>query len=218
LKKLLDRSAAVEDYFDEEANIKVEGGVVFYGEEAIHNVVVEKILHFMRRGLPFEPLVKFLGKLMDNPSRRAVNELYTFLEHKNMPLTEKGNFLAYKGVTSEFRDFYSGSFDNTVGSELKMIRNQVCDDADIGCSKGFHAGSYEYAKGYASGGGHLILVEIDPSDVVSVPKDCDCQKLRTSQYSVLAVYETVEAPPLEEGIFELLLRGDGLPKLIMANN
>ena len=100
----------------------------------------------------------------------------------------------------DFKDHYSGKFDNSVGQTLSMRRNQVCDDADIGCSYGFHAGSYEYAKGYSSGGGNLLRVEIDPSDVVSVPKDCDCQKLRTSKYVVVALHETIEAP-LDEGIY-----------------
>ena len=76
----------------------------------------------------------------------------------------------------------------------------MCDDADIGCSDGFHAGSYDYAKGYSHNGGHLMRVEIDPSDVVSVPKDCDCQKLRTAKYTVVALHETIEEP-LDEGIY-----------------
>ena len=92
-----------------------------------------------------------------------------------MPLTPEGNFLAYKGVNDDFTDKYTGKFSNAVGQVLEMRRNGVCDDANMGCSSGFHAGSYDYAKGYASGGGNLMVVEIDPSDVVSVPLDCDCQ-------------------------------------------
>lgn len=204
LPNLFDESKAVEDYFDAEAGVTVKDGAVFYTadgqEEALHGVVVDKILHFMRNKLPYKPLVRFVGKLANNPSRRAIDELYTFLEHKNMPITPDGNFIAYKGVKSDFKDHYSGKFDNSVGQTLSMRRNQVCDDADIGCSYGFHAGSYEYAKGYSSGGGHLLRVEIDPSDVVSVPKDCDCQKLRTAKYKVVALHETIEAP-LDEGIY-----------------
>ena len=45
-----------------------------------------------------------------------------------------------------------------------------------------------------------MVVEIDPSDVVSVPLCSDCQKLRTSKYKVVAVYETIDAPPLDEGL------------------
>lgn len=192
LPNLFDMARAVEDYVD--GNVTVRHNTVFYKDVEVHNHVVDRLLDFMQEGLPFEPLVRFIDKLMDNPSRRAVNELYSFLEHKNMPLTPEGNFLAYKGVNEDFTDKYSRSFDNSVGQVLEMPRNTVCDDANVGCSAGFHAGSYEYAKGYASGGGHLMIVEIDPSDVVSVPHDCNCQKLRTSKYKVVAVHETIERP------------------------
>ena len=202
LEKLFDVQQAVEDYLDEDAEIEIRDGQVLYQGESVHNLVVEKIMSFMRNGLPYKPLVKFLGKLMDNPSRRSVDELYKFLEHKNMPLTPEGNFLAYKGVNEDFTDKYSGKFDNSVGNVLEMRRNGVCDDANMGCSSGFHAGSYEYAKGYASGGGNLLVVEINPADVVSVPHDCNCQKLRTSKYKVVSVYETIERPALEHELYD----------------
>ena len=202
LEKLFDVQQAVEDYLVEDAEIEIRDGQVLYQGESVHNLVVEKIMSFMRNGLPYKPLVKFLGKLMDNPSRRSVDELYKFLEHKNMPLTPEGNFLAYKGVNEDFTDKYSGKFDNSVGNVLEMRRNGVCDDANMGCSSGFHAGSYEYARGYASGGGNLLVVEINPADVVSVPHDCSCQKLRTSKYKVVSVYETIERPALEHELYD----------------
>jgi hypothetical protein len=202
LENLFDVESAVQDYLDDEAEIEVKDGAVSYKGEVVHNQVVDRILDFMRQNLPYQPLVKFLGKLMENPSRRATDELYSFLEHKNMPLTPEGNFLAYKGVNMDFTDKYSGKFDNSVGNVLEMRRNGVCDDLNKGCSAGFHAGSYEYAKGWAGGGGHLMVVEIDPADVVSVPLDCECQKLRTSKYKVVAHYETIEAPALEHHLYD----------------
>jgi hypothetical protein len=202
LQSLFNVETAVQDYLDKEAGIEVKDGAVFFQGEAVHNHVVDRILDFMRQSLPYQPLVKFLAKLMDNPSRRATDELYSFLEHKNMPLTPEGNFLAYKGVNADFTDFYSGKFSNKVGEVLEMRRNGVCDDLNKGCSAGFHAGSYEYAKGYAQSGGNLMVVEIDPSDVVSVPLCSDCQKLRTSKYKVVSHYETIEAPALEHDLYE----------------
>ena len=198
LGKLFDVQTAVANYVDEETGIEVRDGAIYYEGEVVHNLVVDKVLDFMSKNLPFKPLLKFLVKLMDNPSRRSVDELYKFLEHKSMPITPEGNFLAYKGVNNEHKDFYSGKFDNSVGQVLEMRRNGVCDDANIGCSYGFHAGTYEYAKGYASGGGYLMVVEIDPSDVVSVPHDCDCQKLRTAKYTVVGEYEHIDAPPMDD--------------------
>jgi hypothetical protein len=186
IEALFDTSQAVVNFSD--GNVKVTDGAVFYKDEAVHNHVVDRILDFMREGLPYKPLIRFLDKLMDNPSRRATNELYAFLEHKSMPLTPDGNFLAYKGVKDDYTDWHTGSFSNQIGETLEMNRNGVCDDSNLGCSSGFHAGSLEYARGYGNGG-HLMIVEISPADVVSVPLDCDCQKLRTSKYKVVSHFE-----------------------------
>ena len=193
LPDLFDTPKAVERFA--EGNIKVSDGEVSYKGEVIHNHVVGRILDFMREGLPYKPLTRFVEKLMENPSRRAVNELYAFLEHKSMPLTPDGNFLAYKGVRDDFSDWHSGKFGNKVGDVNEMPRNRVCDNASSGCSDGFHAGSLDYARQYGNGG-HLMVVEIDPSDVVSVPHDCDCQKLRTCKYKVVSLFEKKLEEPM----------------------
>ena len=103
LEELFDTGKAVEDYTS--GKIEVKSGVVYYNGESVHGHVVDRILSFMSNNLPHKPLVNFLEKLMANPSRRAVNELYAFLEHKNMPLTPDGNFLAYKGVREDYTDW-----------------------------------------------------------------------------------------------------------------
>jgi len=201
LENLFDTSKAVEDFAD--GHIKVTDGEVSYKGEVIHNHVVGRILDFMSQGEPYKPLLRFVEKLMENPSRRAVEELYRFLEHKQMPLTPDGNFLAYKGVREDYTDWHSGKFDNKVGDVQEMSRRGVCDNPNNGCSSGFHAGSLEYAKNYGNGG-HLMVVEINPADVVSVPLDCDCQKLRTAKYKVVAHYEKKLEQPLcdEYGDYE----------------
>jgi hypothetical protein len=185
LTEILDKSKAIARF--SHGKIEVRDGLVTYAGEEIHNIVVDRILNFIKNGLPYEPLVKFLDKLMQNPSRRAVNELYKFLEHKKMPLTPDGDFLAYKSVRADFTDWYSGQHDFSIGQVREMARNQVCDNADVGCSAGYHAGSEEYAKSF-NGGGNLVIVKINPADVVSVPTDCECQKLRASRLEVVALY------------------------------
>lgn len=37
----------------------------------------------------------------------------------------------------------------------------------------------------AEGGDRIVIVEVDPADVVSVPTDCSCQKVRTCRYTVV---------------------------------
>lgn len=186
---LFDQRIAVANYA--EGKVEIKDNKLFCDGEELHGHVVNRLFNHMEKGLDFKPLMRFIEKLNNNPSRRATSELYNFLEHKQMPLTDTGNFVAYKAVSGEYKDLYSHTFDNSIGQILSMNRNKVCDDANIGCSYGFHAGSYEYAQGYAPNGGHVMLVEISPEDVVSVPLDCGQQKLRTSKYTVVAHCEKV---------------------------
>jgi hypothetical protein len=199
LTEILDKSKAIARF--SHGKIEVRDGLVTYAGEEIHNIVVDRILNFIKNGLPYEPLVKFLDKLMQNPSRRAVNELYKFLEHKKMPLTPDGDFLAYKSVRADFTDWYSGQHDFSIGQVREMARNQVCDNADVGCSAGYHAGSEEYAKSF-NGGGNLVIVKINPADVVSVPTDCECQKLRASRLEVVALYRKALDKELYDKVYD----------------
>ena len=177
-------------------DVQLRDGEVFYQDYPIHNTMTQRILEFVDLGLDVQPLICFFDKLMNNPSKRAVDELYTFLEHKNMPITSNGNFLAYKGVQSNYTDVRTGTFSNVVGATLSMPRNRVDDDKEIGCSEGFHAGSMDYAAGFMPQDGHLMVVEINPADVVSVPTDCQCQKLRTSRYKVVDEYKEALTHPV----------------------
>ena len=178
--------------------VEVKDGNVYVSGDPISNIIAERILQFLAQGVDCLPVFKFITKLNLNPSSRAVNELYTFLEHKFLPLTGSGNFLAYKALRSDFTDVHTGKFDNNVGNVLEMPRNKVDDNKEVGCSYGFHAGTLEYARGFRPMDGKLVLVEINPADVVSIPTDCECQKLRTCKYKVVAEYEV----PLEDLAYE----------------
>ena len=178
--------------------IEVKDGNVYVSGEPISNLVASRILDFLAEGVDCVPMFKFITKLNLNPSSRAVNELYTFMEHKFLPVTDNGNFLAYKALRDDFTDVHSGKFDNNVGNVLEMPRNKVDDNKEAGCSYGFHAGTLEYARGFRPCNGKLVVVEINPADVVSIPTDCECQKLRTCKYMVHSEYEV----PLEDLTYE----------------
>jgi hypothetical protein len=129
---------------------------------------------------------RFIEKLHDNPSYNCRQQAYNFIKHKNMPTTDTGNIIGYKGVRDDYKDKYSGKFDNSVGQVLEMKRTDVDDNPDNGCSSGFHVGSYDYANSWANEDGRLMIVEYNPADIVSVPNECDHGKLRVSKYKVVA--------------------------------
>ncbi len=202
LLELVDIEKAVATFSDGQVTI-VNSKVMFEGEE-VHGSISKRILEFMSKGLPFQPLVKFLDNLMQNPSMQSQQELYDFLEHENLPITEDGCFLAYKAVNSDFKDKYRGTFDNQVGQVCEMRRAKVDDNRGRGCSAGLHAGALNYVAEYGSvdDGDNIVIVKINPEDVVSVPSDCNCEKLRTCKYEVVGLYQGELPKPLYKAEFE----------------
>ena len=182
--------------------IEVKDGNLYVFDEPVHSTLATRVLSFLEAGLDCVHLFKFILKLNLNPSKRAVDELYTFLEHRALPITDNGNFLAYKAVRDDYSDKYTGKFINTIDAVLEMPRNKVDDDKNVGCSYGFHAGTVEYAKDFMGREGHLMIVEINPADVVSIPTDCQFQKLRTCKYKVVGEYEIDLTDPLYASRFE----------------
>jgi hypothetical protein len=176
--------------------IEVKDGNVFVNDEVMHSLDAQRIIECLAKGADATHIFKFVIRLQKNPSSRAVQELYKFLEHKNLGISAEGTLIAYKALRNNYTDKHTGKFDNSVGNVLEMPRNKVDDDKEHGCSYGFHAGSLKYATEFESGNDRVVLVEIDPADVVSIPTDCEFQKLRTCRYKVISEFER----PLEEHI------------------
>ena len=197
LLNLMDLKTAVETYTVGRLSVCPTG--VTYAGRPIHTVDAERVMSFMKEGLSYKPIANYIEKKMKNPSARAIQEMYNFLEHKGMPLTIRGTFLAYKGVTMDFwsirgnketvvlqgRVDESGRILNEPGTVVEVERSSVDDNYANGCSFGLHAGSLAYARDW---GKRVVIVEIDPADVVSVPSDCNCQKLRCCKYTVIGDY------------------------------
>ena len=201
LLEMVDIQKAVTVY--SQGLVEIKEGRVLYDNEEVHGSISKRILEFMSKGLPFQPLVNFLNNLMDNPSMQSQQELYDFLEHEHLPITEDGHFLAYKAVRSDYMDKYAGKFRNKVGDICKMTRSKVDDNRSVGCSQGLHAGALNYVASYGNvdAGDKIVIVKINPKDVVSVPSDCNHEKLRTCQYEVVGEYQGELLKPLYSANF-----------------
>jgi len=197
--ELLDIKSAVEDFVDGQVEVKDE--VVYFRGNRLHGVVVDKLMDMLRAGMKdSSPITNYISRLMENPSSNSVEELYTFLGYKSLPITPEGKVLGYKGVQEDYWS-NTGNADtivvqgktnerhqilNEVGATIEVQRRCVDDNKDNHCSFGLHIGSYDYASGWSGCDGKLLLVEFDPQDAVSVPTDCSFQKLRVSKYKVVA--------------------------------
>lgn len=195
----------------EKNGFKISPEEVSYKGETLPKALAEKVRSIHREGLPLNLFEKFWQNIQDNPSSSSVRELYDFLAYKELPITDDGCFLAYKGLESDFWSI-SGNKDtkvvkgevdnrgrilNSVGAEIEVKRRDVDDNRDNHCSFGLHVGSLDYARDFARGS--VVVVKVNPKDVVSVPTDYNCQKCRVSAYKVVSVFEQeIKAPVVDE--------------------
>jgi len=166
--------------------LKAEGNNVLYKEDVLAESLVKRLLDIISSGhADLTMYIKFMENTYNNPSKNSREQLYKFIEHKEMPITEDGCVLGYKGVAHDYMDKYSGKFSNKPGEVNSMARRGVDDNCNNQCSHGFHVGSKDYADGWAGHDGHLMVVKYDPADAVSVPEDGMFEKLRVSKYQVV---------------------------------
>jgi len=176
-------------------NVELVDGRIQIKGKTIPDSMTNRVLRFKEKGLPFDPLLRFSEKLLDNPSFNSRNMLYDFLEHNGHPLTMDGNFIAYKAVRKDFKDIHSGTMSNAVGNYVSMPRSDVDDNPNNTCSSGLHVATYDYAKDFGNidnpngGGGIMLEIEINPRDVVAVPNDYNGTKMRVCAYTVRKVSE-----------------------------
>ncbi len=212
--ELVNTGAFIEDW--SEGNFAMRDGFLYYGDEQVAAQPTERIVGLIKGGHDHKPMLAYLDNLYQNVSNRAVYESYGWCSHKGLPITEDGMMIGYKGVAmyhgpgttdkngrtlteGDMVDKYTGmSFRNNVGDVCSMNRRQVSDDCSKGCAAGLHVGTYDYANDWAGPNGVVVLVKFNPADIVSVPTDCDHQKMRVSDYTVLSVTRE----QLEEEVYD----------------
>jgi hypothetical protein len=168
----------------------------FWNGEEVNNVVTERISDLARNGFDTAPMAKFLKNVLENPNPESVKDLYRFLEKNDLPITTDGCFLAYKRVNPDYTDCYTGTISNKIGAKVPMPREEVTFDPNLTCERGLHVCTRNYLSSFTKDGGHLMIIKINPKDVVSVPVDYDGTKMRVCYYEV--VDEIVESKPIAE--------------------
>tara|TARA_R110002020_G_scaffold409377_1_gene619144 strand:+ start:1280 stop:2284 length:1005 start_codon:yes stop_codon:yes gene_type:complete len=182
-EKLISLKTAVSEAI-KGSQLKLVGNSLEYKGTEVRGVLGKRILSMLKLGYDCSALEAFLSNLMENPSDRAVQELYGFLEVSGLPITDDGYFLAYKSIRDNFTDHHTGTMDNSVGAVVEMPRNTVDEDKDRTCSRGLHFAAHEYASSFY-GSGRMVVLKINPRDVVAIPSDYNNQKGRACKYTIL---------------------------------
>jgi len=165
--------------------VSINDNKVFWKGQPFHNALATRMLEMFQDGFPIDPMVRFMENLMQNPSKRSVDQVYNFLDKNSLPITPDGYFLAYKRVRSDYKDCHTGTIDNSIGQVVEMDRNLVDDNPDSHCSVGLHFCSESYLGSFGSSYDPVMILKINPADVVSIPTDYDGAKGRCMRYQVV---------------------------------
>lgn len=164
-------------------NIEIKNDTVFFKGMEVGNSVVTRIIESMHDNKPFHQWVRFLEKLLANPNKRVINELYKFLDAKDIVVNDEGDVVAYRRVRNDYKDFHSGTVLYKIGTDVKMDRSK-CDESSATCSRGLHLCSKSYLPQFHGGSGKILECTVSPTDIVSIPSDYNSAKMRTCKMFV----------------------------------
>lgn len=161
--EMMDTGKALRESIPDDAEVVFDHGIITFMGRRITGSAVDRILKMHELGISIEPMILFMGRLLRNPNKKIHDRLFDFLDAGNMPITEDGHFLAYKRITQEYKDFWTGRLNYAVGQKIEVPWSEV-DCSDSSCSKGIHWCSYEHLPHYCTTG-HVVVVKVDPAGV-----------------------------------------------------
>jgi hypothetical protein len=178
---------AIADHTD--GRVEVFGEEIHIDKKPLPSAISKRVIPLLRKAdFNLKPLFRLLENIEANPAEFSRNELYLFLEANDLPFTADGHFLAYKMVSEDYKDLHSRKIDNSVGNVVEMPREEVNQDRAKTCSVGLHFCAFSYlpAAYYTNNDSNrLMVVKINPADVVSIPNDYDNAKGRCWRYEVV---------------------------------
>lgn len=178
--------------------LRIEAGRIYYGDAQLTGYLIDHILRTIRDGEDAQPFINFLANLQNNPSNRMVKGLFRWVEKGKMKITPDGLIVAYKKVRADFTDAWTGTMDNSIGARPWKRRNDINDEPDTTCAdSGLHFCAKDYLPDFQSYGSndHIMVIHVNPADVVSFPKN-EAAKGRASTYLVVDMIPPGEDPDL----------------------
>jgi hypothetical protein len=194
--------------------MKLHKGVVTYDNKALPGALSQRIINMVDEEMDLDPLINFVDLLKTNTSFNSVQQTYAFLEKNMLPITDDGFILAYKIVSfartkskkhnikrGDLVDQYTGTLRNNMGDVVSMDRNEVDDNPNNLCSFGLHGGAESYYQQLRHGTNRvMIVIKVNPADIVAVPKYTSGSKFRCCKYEVISYYGDDHKKKLEDEV------------------
>lgn len=192
--------------------ITTANGRLYLDGEEVDNALSTQVLRFIEEGVDdWQPLIAFFENVQANPNEHSREQMFEWLNRRDFTITQDGLIVGYKGVKADLAmddegdyaipvycsiksgkatvngEVVEGLIPTNPGDLVEMPRSEVEWDPSVGCHRGLHVGSWDYAFNFAKGA--VMEVHVNPRDVVSVPTDFDAAKVRCCRYTIINVVE-----------------------------
>lgn len=159
---------------------------VFHDGEQVHSALAERILDCYRAGEPFQPLLKLMERMRQNPRRDVAEAIYSWLVRNNMPITPDGHILGYKAVREDYKSFHDGKTDNSIGASPEVEPAACSYDPNEECGPGLHFCSWGYLHNYRyESNARVVIVKVDPAHITSLPASGHGEKARCWKQTIV---------------------------------
>lgn len=175
-------------------DLVIKGDQIEYKHIVFPSDLSAYVINMIRDNFDLKPMVNFMDKLLANPDHRVFQQLFGFLSYGKTPITPDGNILAYKKVRADYTSCHDGVTDHSVGNVVTLPREKCNSDPEQTCSTGLHFCSKDYLQSF--NGSRVVVVEISPTDVVSIPVDYNNTKGRACKYTVVGELDDLEITQL----------------------
>lgn len=188
-------------------HLSTDGDHVYYDTDTFENLMLDEsledhIVSVMKGGddADLHAVCRFAERVYGNVDPQIRAQLFSWLKSQGLlTFDDDGRIIGYRGgelnadgVAESIHcgpaivngQRVNGHVPNPDGAIVEMPRGNVTHDPGVACSSGLHVGTYRYATGWARD--VIMRVAVAPEDVVSVPFDCDAQKLRCCRFEVLS--------------------------------
>lgn len=231
LKELFDVQSALNTRFNRVSErVSVRNGKVYFDGDEVDDALTKQILKFLNQDVnDWQPLVLFMENVASNPSEHSRSQLYDFLARREFTIDKDGNILGYKGVTQDENGVFwsinsgtaivngevkEGRIPQEIGDIVEMPRSEVAWNPAADCASGLHVSHFQYAHDFSGSRSNsaVLLVRVNPRDVVSVPYDASFQKVRVCRYEVVGAAEdgSLEADAVYQPRHSMPEEGDGV--------
>jgi hypothetical protein len=191
LPKYISNEGIFSDVANKNEIFELRDRVLFIENEPVPDMLGTEIIKRYHNQKDLVPLLKFWDSLKKNTDKQTVEDLYSFLKNDGHHILDDGSFVAYRTVDYDFKDIWTKSVKNEIGSTITLDKAKVDANKNNSAGFGLHVATIQKAINFGgwnvgSTKVRLLAVKVFPEDVVvGIDPHNPYAYLRTCRYTIL---------------------------------